>query len=85
MPQQSSEHAQPVEGERKDEPKDKSRPEDSRDDWRAGQQEDLSAGDEGIDDPTLEDFRDDLNEAREGDTEQDEIISDDVELPAKAR
>ena len=82
MPQQSSEPTQPVESDRKgDESKDKNRP----DVWCAGQQEDLSAGDEGVDDPTLEDFRDDLNEAREGDTEQDEIISDDVELPAKAR
>jgi hypothetical protein len=91
MPAQPSEHAQPVEGERKEEskntpPKDKSRPEDGRDYWRAGQQEDLSAGDEGVDDPTLEDFRDDLNEAREADTEEDldagpPGFADDVELP----
>lgn len=93
MPEQPSEHAQPVEGERKaenDQARDKSRPEDGRDYWRAGQQEDLSAGDEGVDDPTLEDFGD---QAREGDTEQDDrdleagpagfdddVVGDDVDV-----
>lgn len=68
MPQ--SEHAQPVEGERQDNDdsnrakeqrraRDESRPEDGRDYWRAGQHEDETAGDEGIDDGIM---RDDFDE-----------------------
>src|SRR3712207_1977816 len=68
MPQ--SEHAQPVEGERKEDQdnnrsstrdaeqrqaRDASRPEDVRDYWRSGQIEDESADDEGIDDVRMSD------------------------------
>jgi hypothetical protein len=88
MPQQPSEHEheheqqnQPAEDERLDArrseraPLDKSRPEDGRDFWRAGQQEDLSAGDEGVDDPTLDDALDDtLDDARDADGARPEDI-----------
>lgn len=65
MPQPSSEHAQQAYDERNKE-------REQRKQRKVEQPEDLSAGDEGVDDPTLEDFRDDMHEGREGDIEQDD-------------